>query len=177
MSVGESKRCSKCGSVLALSAFHKDSRRRDGLRSSCSACVAAYQTGYRSTHAAKIRLSDRRRAQRPDRVERERVRLKLREKSPERKAWYARWVASRPWMKRAHHAVRDALLRGEIKRQPCCVCGRTDQVAAHHDDYSAPLGIQWLCPAHHRARHAALRAAGDEPGAAAVEAALKGEKP
>jgi hypothetical protein len=32
------------------------------------------------------------------------------------------------------------------------VCGRT-RSHAHHDDYSKPLDVIWLCSTHHRSRH------------------------
>lgn len=36
------------------------------------------------------------------------------------------------------------LRRGKIKRCPCEVCGSTD-AQMHHDDYSKPLEVRWLC--------------------------------
>lgn len=33
--------------------------------------------------------------------------------------------------------------------QPCEVCGTTP-AQRHHDDYSKPLEIRWLCPVHHK---------------------------
>lgn len=58
---------------------------------------------------------------------------------------------------RAHHAarrkVRSAIVAGKLKRQPCEVCGAS-RVHAHHDDYSKPLAVRWLCHPHHVAHHA-----------------------
>ena len=50
-------------------------------------------------------------------------------------------------------AVNLAILRGDLVRQPCEVCGKS-KGHAHHDDYSQPLKVRWLCPAHHRQHHA-----------------------
>lgn len=52
-----------------------------------------------------------------------------------------------------------ALKRGRLVKQPCEVCNAPD-VEAHHDDYSQPLAVRWLCKEHHRAHHAAAEAAG-----------------
>jgi hypothetical protein len=37
----ESKRCTTCGEVKALTEFYKDARRKDGRYSECKACTAA----------------------------------------------------------------------------------------------------------------------------------------
>jgi hypothetical protein len=47
-----------------------------------------------------------------------------------------------------NHAVRD----GKISREPCAVCG-SEKSEAHHDDYTRPLDVRWLCFKHHRAYH------------------------
>lgn len=51
------------------------------------------------------------------------------------------------------------MLRGDLTPQPCQRCGDAVGVHAHHDDYSQPLAVMWLCPKHHRERHRELRAA------------------
>lgn len=42
--------------------------------------------------------------------------------------------------------------RGRIIRGPCEVCGSLN-VHAHHDDYSKPLQVRWLCKPHHQLLH------------------------
>lgn len=63
---------------------------------------------------------------------------------------------------RAHNIVEKALKRGTLTRQPCEVCGasgvmtdRRSEVQAHHDDYSKPLEVRWLCQKHHHEWHKA----------------------
>lgn len=41
---------------------------------------------------------------------------------------------------------------GKLVRQPCEKCG-VEQTDAHHDDYSKPLEVRWLCRAHHLELH------------------------
>lgn len=53
----------------------------------------------------------------------------------------------------AHAAVHSALKTGRLTRCPCEICGATNSVQAHHDDYSKPLDVMWLCVTHHRERH------------------------
>src|SRR5215471_14220642 len=56
---------------------------------------------------------------------------------------------------RAHVEVREAIESGELELQPCEVCGSL-KVVAHHDDYSEPLEVVWLCRRHHLERHRQL---------------------
>jgi ribosomal protein S27AE len=41
---------------------------------------------------------------------------------------------------------------GKLVPQPCEVCGAIN-VHAHHDDYSKPLEVRWLCPEDHSHVH------------------------
>lgn len=51
-------------------------------------------------------------------------------------------------------AVHAALQRGALVRLPCEVAGcRETDTDAHHEDYSRPLAVNWLCREHHRQYH------------------------
>ena len=52
----------------------------------------------------------------------------------------------------AHRKVLNAVKRGELKPQPCEVCGEV-KAMAHHDDYDKPLEVRWLCHSHHALHH------------------------
>jgi hypothetical protein len=60
----------------------------------------------------------------------------------------------------ARSVLHQAVYAGTIVRQPCEVCGTTEKLHAHHEDYSKPLEVRWLCYLHHRQLHAA-RARGE----------------
>lgn len=53
--------------------------------------------------------------------------------------------------------------RGILKPEPCEITGCADPVQMHHDDYSKPLEVRWLCKTHHQQLHAALRWPMDGP--------------
>jgi hypothetical protein len=54
---------------------------------------------------------------------------------------------------KARRAVRTAIASGRLVRIPCESCG-CEPTQAHHDDYSKPLDVRWLCPPCHRVHHA-----------------------
>ena len=54
----------------------------------------------------------------------------------------------------AHQIVKAALRNGVIKRQKCEHCDKLGD--AHHEDYTKPLEIMWLCRSHHHKRHAVI---------------------
>ena len=64
----------------------------------------------------------------------------------------ANWRRANPEKYRAHVEVQKALISGELKKAPCEVCA-DPIVDAHHDDYSKPLDVRWLCRQHHVRLH------------------------
>ena len=61
------------------------------------------------------------------------------------------WAQRNPEKRRAHEMVKDALRQGVLIRQ-ACQCGEVKS-HAHHDDYSKPLEVRWLCRTCHRNHH------------------------
>lgn len=53
---------------------------------------------------------------------------------------------------RARSAVLRAVRSGKIVKKSCEVCNES-RVQAHHEDYSKPLEVKWLCREHHEAHH------------------------
>lgn len=81
-----------------------------------------------------------------------------------------RWVDGR-WLSRkerwpaqiaARYEVKAAIRSGRMTRRPCERCGAA-KAQAHHDDYSKPLAVRWLCRKHHNEVHRELKAAGKDP--------------
>jgi hypothetical protein len=58
-----------------------------------------------------------------------------------------------PVQEAARAAVYNAVKRGSLVRLPCEVCGEPKS-QGHHDDYSKPLSVRWLCRTHHDEHHA-----------------------
>lgn len=59
----------------------------------------------------------------------------------------------------AQRAVMDAVRIGTLIPMPCQACSH-HKAEAHHQDYTRPLWIVWLCKKHHAGEHKRLRKLG-----------------
>ena len=79
---------------------------------------------------------------------------KWRKSNSEKLTTYSRtYRAKYPQKLRANATIQTNVKRGKIDRKPCEVCG-SEKADAHHDDYSRPMDVRWLCRTHHAAVHA-----------------------
>ena len=62
------------------------------------------------------------------------------------------WRENNPEKHEAHKRLNIAVRSGKITRKNCEVCGE-EKTHAHHNDYSKPLEVMWLCPKHHKEIH------------------------
>ena len=53
---------------------------------------------------------------------------------------------------RSREALSKAVSAGKVIPECCAVCGCSN-TQAHHEDYSKPLDVIWLCAEHHRELH------------------------
>lgn len=140
----DSKQCSVCGETKPLDDFPRHRRGRHGRAYDCRKCRAAYDAS-------------------PDRLARK-VAANKRYRSTEKgksanNAHAVRYHRRHPEKLRAVQLVHEAVQRGDLTKNPCERCGATDQVQGHHDDYSKPLEVRWLCQQCHNAHHRAERGA------------------
>lgn len=65
-----------------------------------------------------------------------------------------------------HILVAKAIREGVLIRQPCNQCGGpASKSHAHHEDYSRPLDVTWVCSRCHRLRHGELKREANGPTA------------
>jgi hypothetical protein len=134
------KRCFKCFVEMPLTAFYKHSRMKDGHLNKCIECTKKDVSSARLEKIEYYRSYDRRRTSMPHRVA-----LRNRVSSE--------WRANNPTWAKAQDTLGNAVRDGKVQRHPCWVCG--EKAHGHHPDYDRPLEVVWLCPAHHKAAHAA----------------------
>jgi ribosomal protein S27AE len=63
-----------------------------------------------------------------------------------------RQLEREPVKEAARRATMYAIRVGKLVRQPCEQCG-AEPGHAHHDDYSKPLDVRWLCRPCHTEHH------------------------
>ena len=130
------KVCFKCEMSKPLDDFYPHPRMADGHLNKCKSCT-------------KRDMHDRYGVTRDARRNYERAR----EATEGRKAWCANQQRLRrqrePEKVRARDAVARAIRAGRLVRLPCERCS-SETVEAHHDDYTTPLIVRWLCPPCHR---------------------------
>lgn len=148
------KRCFKCGTVKPLEEFYGHSQMADGHLGKCKECTKADNRSHRASNREYFLEYDRER----QRDERRRAKKVLYQenyfsRNPDARREIAeRYVRRYPEKYAAHVAVSNAVRDGILVKQPCEVCGRAE-VEAHHDDYSKPLTVRWLCKEHHMEHH------------------------
>ncbi len=145
--MNNSKQCFKCGEVKPLSLFYKHKRMADGHLNKCIECAKKDEKKRQILNADYIREYERGRANLPHRIEaRKRYSQTEEGKKAARKAKQA-WLDKNTIKRAAHILIRNAIKKGEIKRElNCQSCGKENcKPHAHHDDYALPLSIRWLC--------------------------------
>lgn len=133
------KKCFKCHKEKRISEFHKHPRMADGHLGKCKECTRLDVVINRIKRLEYYQEYDRRRKNEPHRLEQRRRNSKRRNRLF-------------PTRGNANLKARRALKRGILVKAPCEVCG-DPRSEAHHDDYSKPLEVRWLCVRHHHAVH------------------------
>lgn len=133
------KVCFKCRRQLPLDEFYRHQAMSDGHLGKCKDCAKADVKKNYAGKRAQYSAYDRERTQRPERKEQMAAcAVRRRQREPEKY--------------KARTSVANAVRDGRLVPCACEVCGNLD-VQAHHDDYSKPLEVRWLCFVHHRAHH------------------------
>src|ERR1700692_207556 len=66
-----------------------------------------------------------------------------------------RWRAKQAKRYKSQNALNNAIRDGKVIPWPVCAVPECDKKPqAHHADYDSPLGVTWLCDAHHKEAHA-----------------------
>ena len=137
----EHYRCGRCGEFFPKEGFYRDKRTRLGITSKCKTChIQTALTSRDKENARRIsRLYMRRARQANPEIFRERERSRLRIKDHK---YVARLL------------LNCAIRRGDMQKPDCCdECAARGRVTGHHENYSKPYDVIWLCYECHGKRH------------------------
>jgi len=136
------KKCFKCGCEKEQTEFYKHPDMEDGYLGKCKDCTKKDVKNRYYSKITEIKDYEHHRSQTKQRKQKaiEYLRTK-RAKYPEKY--------------QAHNIVSNAVRDGRLEKQSCEICG-CEQSQAHHEDYSRPLDVRWLCFKHHRKIHGQL---------------------
>jgi len=143
------KRCFKCNELKELDLFYKHPKMKDGHLNKCKEC-AKKDVKLDRINSPNARLYDKKRW-----MENEERRKIVSERSK-------KWGEKNKDMRIAHYKVANAVRDGRIEKTPCVICGSNYRIHGHHEDYSKPLDVIWLCAIHHQQHHHGTIDATDE---------------
>jgi hypothetical protein len=133
------KTCICCDLQKDPTDFYIHPEMADGRLNKCKVCCKNQSASRRSSKLETIREYDRDRAKSPKRMKHNSDNT-------------SRWRKENPEKWAAQILVNNYLRDGKLIKKSCEVCG-SEKVHGHHDDYSKPLEVIWLCAEHHKQRH------------------------
>ena len=134
--------CSMCKKTLPFSEYHRDRSCRRGWKYKCKRCSVLWRRNHWNVNPDV----------RQEHIRQGSVRAKTKSGKQSHILSVEKWKDANKIATKAQRALRSAIKRGNIVRQPCEVCGEVKS-HGHHDDYSKPFAVIWLCSRHHKARH------------------------
>ena len=160
-----SKKCSVCKKVLSLLMFYKNRHRKDVYSDYCKECNNKMGLKYRSPkkgietrkkYRDKYIKTDKYKeyiskyVRRKEVKERSKINMK-KYLSTEKGKQYI--IKRRKKQQELGHKYAHLQVCRKLKKLPCQVCGTTKHIHGHHEDYSKPLDVMWLCAKHHAQLH------------------------
>jgi hypothetical protein len=132
------KECFKCKKEKPLSDFYKHPQMKDGRVNKCKECNKADVRKNRADNIDYYRAYDCKRGSR------------------QTDEYRKRYNRDNPIKYGARTMVSNAVRDGRLSKPHICSavgCESTGRLHGHHEDYSKPLEVRWLCPPCHFAWH------------------------
>ena len=143
------KICKECSASKDASEFYP-------TQGECKVCTRARTKKYRLDNIDRVMEYDRNRPNSRERTIKQSVSVKLKRQDDEYRLKANKvkkdWRIRNPLRAKALNAVNNAVRDKTLTRLPCEICGEI-KAQGHHDDYTKPLDVRWLCVTHHAAHH------------------------
>ena len=148
------KVCRDCSQEKPITEFYKHAKMADGHLNKCIECVKARVSKHREANFEKLREYDRKRSMLPHRVEARKEYQQTEEGKIARKRGIEAYHKKYPLKYAAHVVTHNYIRDGKLKRaESCSVCNSAESIEGHHDDYTKPLEVRWLCVKCHKQWH------------------------
>jgi ribosomal protein S27AE len=108
----------------------------DGRLNKCKNCTKKDVAKHREKNIERIRAYDRTRGNR------------------QVPGYFKEYRKNYPNKYKAHNMVNNAIRDGKLFKKSCGECGSKRRINAHHDNYTEPLNVRWLCASCHHQWHA-----------------------
>ena len=125
---------------------------KDGYLNKCKKCTKVDSISHRSNNIDYYKAYDKIRSSLPHRVKARKDYSKTDAFKKSHKVSARKWVENNSDKRAAHVILNNRLKRGLVKKEKCLKCGNKNS-QAHHEDYSKPLKVKWLCAKCHAFRH------------------------
>jgi len=140
--------CNHCHTEKPEEDFYASSK------SKCKECIKSTVRSHREQNIDRIREYDKQRGNQPHRVEARKEYIATEAGKQAKKRAVDAYNKRHPMRYAAHvitgNAIRDGKL---IQASNCSVCNSTEKIEGHHDDYTKPLEVRWLCEGCHKEWH------------------------
>lgn len=144
----KTKTCTKCNVIKTVDSFHKNFSNRSGgyhLRSFCIPCSNVYHRKYKKKWSDKNKeYYQLWREENKETIIEYMKKWKLNNKEKVRES--RKRYKPDPVKTKARQIVSHEIRMGRIVRpEKCSECENETLIEAHHEDYSKPLSVDWLC--------------------------------
>ena len=146
------KTCFRCGESKSVDEFYRHPAMADGRLGKCKACTRSDVRLNREARADQYRAYEQGRSRDPERRAARAAYSRTGAGAGAHRRARRDWIERNPEKRAAHVAVGNAVRDGRLVRLGCEVCG-SERSEAHHDDYTKPLDVRWLCRRHHADAH------------------------
>jgi len=148
------KTCRTCNEKKPIEEYYRHKEMLDGRLNICKDCTRDRIAKHRELNLVRIRGYDRERGRTEERKAKNRAYSKTEQGKKKAREGREKWEEVNRHKRKAHFAVRSSIKSGALIRpEKCEKCGEGGRIEGHHEDYTKPLSVQWLCPSCHRKEH------------------------
>lgn len=146
--------CKKCRTEKPIDEFTRNKNCKYGFEHRCKACAVSNAQSWAEGNRSKSRETKRRWSRNNPEKQKASEAASVARNRKKISARNLLYEKDNPEKKRAHRCVSYALKTGKLVKPPVCqACKKQRRIVAHHEDYSKPLVVTWVCHQCHNRIH------------------------